>query len=47
MRALILAGAPLDVPDAVFMGEMTALRGAGRNPDREVLRILVEAGARE
>jgi hypothetical protein len=46
VRALIQAGAPLDVPDTVgLFGGLTPLQGATRNPDPEVKRLLSEAGA--
>jgi hypothetical protein len=45
VRALILAGAPLDVPDDGAFVLLTPLQGAALNPDPEVKRLLIEAGA--
>jgi hypothetical protein len=47
VRALIQAGAPLDVPDegGMFVPIVTPLQAAASNADPEVRRLLIEAGA--
>ncbi|MEO5926901.1 MAG: ankyrin repeat domain-containing protein [Bryobacteraceae bacterium] len=45
VRALILAGVPLDVPTSGIFFQEKALSAAVSNPNAEVVRLLIEAGA--